>query len=158
MKTTFQNARIGDKVFSHTFGWGKIEFVDTSLKYAICVRFINEPSCSIPFTIEGYYYEDMPIQSLFWDEIDIKAPVKPVTTKVINGVEIPDISFKPNEAEACYVASPTRPSLYDQIVYFYPSELNNHLRDSNLCYPYTDEGRQVAILHAKAMLGDNSPQ
>jgi hypothetical protein len=33
------------------------------------------------------------------------------------------------------------------------NEINNHLRDNNLCYPFTEEGKQAAILHAKAMLG-----
>jgi hypothetical protein len=148
--TTFENAKIGERVFSPTFGWGKIERIGNDTKHPINVRFSYDNSAS-SFTLEGYYRRDLPIQSLFWDEVSIKAPVKPVPMKVINGLEIPDISFKPNIEERCYIPA-IIPELYRGLC-FYRSDMNVHLSDNGMCYPDTKEGKQAAILHAKAMLG-----
>jgi hypothetical protein len=150
--TTFESAEVGDKVFSLIFGWGEIKSITWCNSYPISVRFssINgEPRC---FTPEGYFYKDAHIQSLFWDEVYIEAPVKLVPTKTINGIEIPNISFKPNPGEYCYSPSPNLPELYIH-VYYYPNETSDHLSNNGLCYTYTEEGKQAAIMHAKAMLG-----
>lgn len=73
-------------------------------------------------------------------------------TKLIHGVEVPDISFVPGENEWCYFPDPADPELfcemYDKSPKRYP-----HRVGYGLCYPYTEEGKQAAILHAKAMLG-----
>jgi hypothetical protein len=83
MTTTFQTAKVGDRVYSPTFGWGEITSITPMSIHPIKVYFswYNVPES---FTIEGYYYADLPLQSLFWDEVHIKAPVKPVGAKVIN--------------------------------------------------------------------------
>jgi hypothetical protein len=73
--------------------------------------------------------------------------------KLVNGVEIPDISFKPNIGESCYLPFPTSSSLYSRHVYNHSNEITGHLSTNGICYPFTEEGREVAILHAKAMLG-----
>jgi hypothetical protein len=72
--------------------------------------------------------------------------------KVVNGIEIPNISFKPAIGESCYVPFPTSKILYGHHIYHSGNESDGHLRDSGLCYPFNDEGRAAAILHAKAML------
>jgi hypothetical protein len=153
--TTFETAEIGDRVFSPTFGWGEIECIyDNSEKYPMLVKFYSDPDETRYFTFEGYYYKDTMFQSLFWDEVTIEAPVKPVklaATKVVNGVEIPDISFKPDSGEHCYIPFPTHSDLYLRIYYCCPG-LDEYVIANNLCYPDTEEGKQAAILHAKAML------
>jgi hypothetical protein len=153
--TTFENAKIGDKVYSPTFGWGEIEFIDMdATNYPICVLFLHD-NTSTGYTLEGYHYHDLQIQSLFWNKVDIEAPVKPVATKTINGFDIPDISFIPDVGESCYIPSPTLPELFAHHVYrAYRDGIvaNKHLSNNGLCYPLTEEGRKAAILHAKAML------
>jgi hypothetical protein len=150
MTTTFENAKVGDKVFSPTFGWGEIDHINMFSKHPINVRFFHD-NASSGYTFEGYFYIDLPIQSLFWDRVDIEASVKPVGVKIVNGVEIPDISFKPDSGEYCYIPFPTHADLYLRIYYCYPG-LDEHVVTNNLCYPYTEEGKQAAILHTKAML------
>jgi hypothetical protein len=149
--TTFETAKIGNKVFSHTFGWGEIECIDLRSFFPIEVRF-HESGVYETYTLEGYCYDDLPIQSLFWDKAEIKAPTKPADIKIINGIEIPDITFKPDLNVHYYTPMPTHPSLH-HLMNYCSNEINNHLRNSDLCYPFTEEGKQAAILHAKAMLG-----
>jgi hypothetical protein len=149
--TTFENAQVGDKVYSHTFGWGEIEYIEWETFFPIEVHFYDS-GVSESFTFEGYCYDGLPVQSLFWDEVVIKAPTKPVGVKMINGVKVPDISIKPNVGESCYLPNPTSASLYSHHVYNDDIIANNHFSDNGLCYPYTEEGRRAAILHAKAML------
>jgi hypothetical protein len=73
--TTFENAEDGDMVYSTTFGWGTIEYIDLSMRRPIYVRFFHNDNSSY-YTLKGYY-SDLPIQSLFWDEVTIVAPTKP---------------------------------------------------------------------------------
>jgi hypothetical protein len=149
--TTFEKAKIGDRVYSHTFGWGVIDDIIEDDDYPIHVLF--DDNCDY-FTMKGFYYKDKPVQCLFWNECTIEAPIKPKPMKIINGFEIPNISFKPNSGDHCYIPTPTHPYLCMHLYYCF-NETNKHLRDNNLCYPYTEEGKQAAILHAKAMLGMN---
>lgn len=75
--TTFESAKVGDQVYSPTFGWGEIEHVNGSSDfYPIHVRFFHTGEVK-GFTLEGYFYSDQLIQSLFWDEVTIVAPAKP---------------------------------------------------------------------------------
>jgi hypothetical protein len=157
MITTFETAQIGDRVYSPTFGWGEIICIDGFEHYPLGVRFKNTAIDTYYFTLEGYYYEDVPIQSLFWDEVVIEAPIKPVklaAVKIVNGVEIPNISFNPNPGEYCYSPVPTHPDLYRPLYYCH-NETNEYLKNNGLCYPYTEKGKTAAILHAKAMLKTN---
>jgi hypothetical protein len=150
MSTTFSNAKVGEQVFSHTFGWGVIEHINPDSAYPIYVRFHNcgETHC---YTPEGFFHVDTPVQSLFWDVVGVTAPEKPVHMKVVNGVEIPDISFKPTTGSRCYIPSPITPELYLRIQYC-SAEADEHLSKHGLCYPDTELGKRVAILHARAML------
>jgi hypothetical protein len=153
--TTFEDAKVGDKVYSPAFGWGEISYIYTSKKYPLSIKFYDDPDEDYEFTFEGYYFKDVPRQSLFWDEVHIKAPIKPVklaTTKIVNGIEIPNMSFKPVSGEHCYIPFPTHSDLYLRIYYCYPG-LDEHVVTNNLCYPDTEDGKQAAIMHSKAMLG-----
>jgi hypothetical protein len=149
MTTIFETAKVGDRVFSHTFGWGTICVIDKDNNYPIQVLFA---SCSESFTPEGFYYKDNPIQSLFWDECTIEVPAKPLPIKLIHGVKVPDISFYPTDGTAYYYPA-TNDDMFSTTTY-YSKYLSDRFRsDNNLCYPYTKEGKAAAILHAKAMLG-----
>src|SRR5690625_3512402 len=81
---------------------------------------------------------------------------EPEKTKVINGHEIPDISFTPEEGERYYFPDPSRASLYWVDWFLRADENNLHHVRNNLCYPDTEEGKAAAIAHAKAMLGESS--
>lgn len=77
---------------------------------------------------------------------------KPIT-KLIHGVEVPDISFQPNPHDKYFHPDPTLNNMYCH-TYFFEVSPEDHFRSKhNLCYPNTEEGREAAILHAKAMLG-----
>jgi hypothetical protein len=153
MTTTFESANVGDKVYSPAFGWGEIRYIYTSKKYPLSIKFYDDPDEEYEFTFEGYYFKDVPRQSLFWDAVTIEAPTKPVkltATKIVNGVEVPDISFKPVSGEHCYLPVPTHPVFH---IHYCADKADDHLNAFGLCYPLTEEGKQAAILHAKAMLG-----
>jgi hypothetical protein len=156
MTTTFETAKVCDKVFSPLFGWGVIERIDTSDRHPIFVRFAHDNSVS-SFTVEGYYRVDLPRQSLFWGEVSIEAPAKPVPVKVIHGVEVPDISFTPIKGERYYAPAPDYVCL-QYTASFYSCEADTHRIANGLCYPHTEEGRNAAVIHAKAMLGINPSQ
>lgn len=73
----------------------------------------------------------------------------------VHGVEIPDLRFTPKIYEEYCYPSPNHPSLVfrTQANYAHVNAADEHRLKHNLCYPPTEEGREAAILHAKAMLG-----
>lgn len=73
-------------------------------------------------------------------------------THLVHGVEVPDLRFEPNDGVSYYSPDPTLAHLYQGIV-FSTGQNNDHRKNNNLCYEYTEAGKQAAILHAKAMLG-----
>ncbi len=80
---------------------------------------------------------------------------KPIT-KLIHGVEVPDIIFTPEDNEYYFYPDPTKPRMYEMEYFHKYAEECEHRLTNKMCYPTTDEGRQAAILHAKAMLGVQS--
>ena len=79
-------------------------------------------------------------------------------THTVHGVEIPDLRFTPKTYEEYYYPSPNHPSLVFRIRanYAHFNAADEHRIKNGLCYEISEEGRQAAILHAKAMLGDQS--
>jgi hypothetical protein len=150
--TTFENAKVGDKVYSVAFGWGEVICTDGFEHYPLEVRFQNVDIDTHYFTLEGYYYADNPIQSLFWTEMRVVPLIKSTATKIVNGVEIPDISFIPDLNEHFYTPYPLHPTLYDRTFYC-GVESDKFIIRNGMCYPDNEEGKAAAILHAKAMLG-----
>jgi hypothetical protein len=73
MKTTkpFENAKVGDKVFSTVFGWGEIIGLDEGRTYSICACFENE-ACRW-YTVDGYFDKFKPTRSLFWEEVNVES-------------------------------------------------------------------------------------
>lgn len=90
--------------------------------------------------------------SLF--KADYQYRLKP-QVKIVHGVEVPDISIDLS-------GETKRTDFYTPCTYLHKlyslhshHKYNDcqHISDRGLCYPYTEEGRRAAILHAKAMLG-----
>jgi hypothetical protein len=150
MSTTFENSKVGDRVFSHTFGWGVIHQVDKNSNCPIRVSF---DTAGDSFTVEGFYRKGKHIQCLFWNECVIEAPTKPLTMKLVHGVEVPNISFHPTYETDYYYPDTTEADMFDTTTYYDSYSSDTFRSANNLCYPYTEEGKQAAILHAKAMLG-----
>lgn len=93
METTFENARVGDKVWSFEFGWGEIIHIysDTESNYPVKVNFEGESDngCDVTetetYTTCGRRSAEYK-QSLFWDEIKFDAPKRQPrkVTKYVN--------------------------------------------------------------------------
>lgn len=79
-------------------------------------------------------------------------------THIVHGVEIPDLRIKPKFGDSYWhpdisVSTLALRGYFKEIKsedYF-----QGHRVANNLCYEYSEEGRQAAVLHAKAMLGIN---
>lgn len=81
----------------------------------------------------------------------VKYRRKPMTHNV-HGVEIPDLRIEPKKGDEYYLVDPTE-EVFSHC-YTYTGDTYDELWVSRrLCYEHSKEGRQAAILHAKAMLG-----
>jgi hypothetical protein len=76
MTTTFETANVGDKVWSTTRGWGEIIEINYSSEYPLYVKYDSVGYGM--FTFGGHSLKTYALQSLFWDEVVIEAPVKPM--------------------------------------------------------------------------------
>lgn len=86
MSTTFELARVGDRVWDIRLGWGVVHHINTNNVYPVAVSFPNGDR--LLYTTEGFHDTSHVTQSLFWDEVVIEAPQKPlpkleVDTKVL---------------------------------------------------------------------------
>lgn len=75
-------------------------------------------------------------------------------TKLIHGVEVPVFEFTPKVGEKYYTANVGLPELYG--CGHKSSEyctFTQRVSERGLLYPFTEEGKQSAILHSKIMLG-----
>jgi hypothetical protein len=150
MSTTFENAQVGDKVWSVRYGHGVITAIYSEPDHPLIVKFeryVNPKS----YTSLGNEYPNE-LQTLFWQEIKFEVPKQPPRMKLINGIEIPDITITPVNGDHCYIPFPTHPDLCLRIYFLYSSELDDHIINNDLCYPDTEAGKSAAILHSKAML------
>lgn len=80
--TTFETAKVGDRVWSITKGWGEIIRIDGGYGYPIEVKY--DSTGYDTFTFGGYSLKTHVTRSLFWDEIVIDAPVKPMPDLVVD--------------------------------------------------------------------------
>ena len=71
----FEHAEVGDKVWDIRQGWGVVSKITPSHTYPIDVEFEYEDDT---YTWDGYFTLDNVNPSLFWDEIKIEAPPKPL--------------------------------------------------------------------------------
>lgn len=75
-------------------------------------------------------------------------------TKLINGVEIPDLPFTPFVGCEFYCANIGLPEFYETgYMGSGGCTFTKRMAERDLIYPYTQEGREAAILHSKALLG-----
>lgn len=74
-------------------------------------------------------------------------------THLVHGVEVPDLRIKPSRGENYYYPLPTSPNLVRQTIFIPGDDGDKYILRNNLCYEYTEAGKQAAILHAKTMLG-----
>jgi len=151
MTTTFENAKVGDKVWDYRYGYGIVDSVENRHFGSITYTFEQGPykGCSNVLGLDGK--DDEGVRYLFWNEIEFETPVQPPRMKLIHGVEVPDISFEPRKEEHFY-----HPMLDNTL--YKPSTYHGYGIDAfrakyGLCYPHTEKGKQAAIFHAKAMLG-----
>ena len=149
MTTTFENAQVGDRVWDFNYGFGIISKIDKNSTYSILVNFDKQDVCV--FNKDGKIFSEVS-RTLFWDEIKFKVPTQPQRMKLINGIEVPDISFTPKERDRYYVPAPTLPDFYNECRFHNFSE-DYYRAEKGMCYPFTRDGQQAAIQHAKAMLG-----
>ncbi|HUH58245.1 MAG TPA: hypothetical protein VL020_07035 [Pseudomonadales bacterium] len=96
-KVTFSDAKAGDRVWSLTEGWGTIlERFRSRAEYPLVVEFDNRSQKT--YTLWGLlHYKDLN-PALFWDEVKIETPEKPlpaleVDTKVLVWVD-PEQKYK----------------------------------------------------------------
>lgn len=95
MTTTFENARIGDRVWCIRSGWGVVKDICPHL-YSLIIKYENGKIGT--YTAEGFYSKDDVQQSLFWDVVKFEAPVKPLPSLEVDTRVIvwnsPSIKFK----------------------------------------------------------------
>ena len=147
----FENAKEGDRVWSMRHGWGTISHIDEHKRHGIDVVFDHSGKNGLFAFCGRDYIEDL-YPTLFWDVVWFSVPQKPIKMKLVHGVEVPDIAFKPKSGDAFYHPSVDYTGLA-KIMIYNDSPLCQFLSENNLCYPESEIGRASAILHTKAMLG-----
>ena len=76
-KVTFSDAKVGDRVWSLTEGWGVvIERRGQRFHYPLNVKF-EGGSCRL-YTLRGRLHIEDHSPSLFWDEVKFEIPEKPL--------------------------------------------------------------------------------
>lgn len=96
-KVTFTDAKAGDRVWSLTHGWGVVTArLAPHTPYPLAVEF--EDRSYRTYTLWGLLHFTDHNPTLFWDEVKIEAPEKPmphleVDTKVLVWVR-PELKFK----------------------------------------------------------------
>ena len=75
-------------------------------------------------------------------------------TRFVHGVEIPAFEFTPKVGERYYTANVNLPVLYGcGSNTAEDCTFTQRMIEHGLLYPFTEKGKQAAILHSKAMLG-----
>ena len=98
-------------------------------------------------TVQGIW-KDIGYQFIFDSNHTYRRKPK---TKLIHGVEIPDLRVTPELGDKYYLADPTALKLIELHTFVMRAE--KLWAERGLCYQNTEEGKQAAILHSKAMLG-----
>lgn len=74
----FSKAKVGDKVYSLLYGYGTIDYIDTSYTalYPLKIIFNTQPN-KFGFNYEGKCFPDQVIKDLYWDKPTIIEPEAP---------------------------------------------------------------------------------
>ena len=70
--TTFEDAKVGDRVFHYKYGWSTITNIKKESAYPIIIDY------DFSFTYEGFADKSDKNRTLFWDEVVITPPEKPI--------------------------------------------------------------------------------
>ena len=70
--TTFETAQVGDRVFHYKYGWSTITNIKKESDYPIIIDY------DFSFTYEGFADKSDSNPSIFWDEVKIVPPSKPL--------------------------------------------------------------------------------
>lgn len=154
----FRTVKVGDRVYSYLHGWGTVHTVSQHRTYPVNVRFGDVGTVS--FTTSGYYETDNKNPMLFWGlpEVHSRA-APPARYRNLNGIAVFESPIKAvDEIEVnMYIASGTRPEGFVRLEMIPPPEACKHYVRHGLVYPATDQGKQWATMHGKAMLGEGIP-
>ena len=149
MTTTFENAKVGDRVYDYAQdAWTTI----LEINKGFLVTEIRSRKHAYYLDGSSVHLARLGEQVLFWDKPKVTAPLQPPRTKLINGIEVPNNSFRPSHGEDYYAIDLADKRFYVEFKWR-DDEMDFVLYERDLCYPFTEEGKQAAILHAKAMLG-----
>lgn len=77
----FRNAKVGDRVWDFSKGWGTVLNITLSENYPIFVKFDNSNRADETYTYEGKANNSNVNPTLFWDEIHFSIPKKPFNLK-----------------------------------------------------------------------------
>ena len=77
--TTFENAKVNDRVYSLQYGWGIIEEINIFNNFQLNVKF-DDYYCG-SYNYYGLEYRNIKQRDLYWDRPEIIAPEKPKMTK-----------------------------------------------------------------------------
>lgn len=82
-ETTFENAKVGDRVWDLRHGWGTVNSRQDNAPCPLSVWF-DAGNC-LGFSFDGHSYSQK--RTLFWDEIKFEAPPRPARKikKVVEG-------------------------------------------------------------------------
>lgn len=113
----FSNAKMGDRVWSIVYGWGKITKVDKSKTYGIEVSFIlyDDSVMKKIYNFNGREDFNALYTSLFWNEV--KLPTDEEDKQPFNLVEFLKENLEPKEFEKPTSYSNWTDNLY--LVYMY---------------------------------------
>lgn len=105
MNTDFTDARVGDKVYLYSYGYGRITSIAPSEDFPISA---TGNQWFYRFSLDGKSDEHQDAPVLFWDKPKIVAPPQPVLKKTITimGVELPAPETEaPQEGKMYYMPS-----------------------------------------------------
>ena len=103
-ETTFENAKVGDKVYDIRYGEGEIISIKESSEHPVGVGFPNIPY-KIIYKFNGLEYRDHKNRILFWDKPQIIAPPR---SKPVEMVKVaPYATLVKRQDNACELDTPT---------------------------------------------------
>lgn len=145
MTTTFENARVGDKVYCLMSGWGKMSGIRDEEDYPLIVSFLCEAKT---YTVDGKTCKTDCMPTLYWDKPEIIAPEQPKRTININGYEVPEPEREPlSPNEEYWIAA------LDSSILLATGVWTNHRVDNQaLKRGLLHKTREAAIAHAQALL------
>jgi hypothetical protein len=151
MPTTFEEAKIGDKVWSVSYGCGVVCSLlappEYNGPYPIEVLFDANPDISVRYTVLGQESIDQN-RVLFWQEI--KEPEYIPRTRLINDIEVPNVHFR-LELYRYYYYPSLDLIIRDRTFLIEDDKTNENNAIDGICYPYIPENKKVAISYTKSL-------